>query len=185
MSKYLTIILGLFLLTSIGLQNPNTIDSSEDEKIVVEEVVAWADSVFYFHENYRTEQFHAFYTDEYQIAVLRAEMYNNKQSNLEKLKSKGFYKKSDEEYTKEHDALVEKNNELKQAVENFEKRVDYYQIMFWSNIKTNHGITVYYSHQVKLNNEYKVISAEIMSAIGKKNDKTEILYAKDIKKKKK
>ena len=184
MNKLLLFIFSFVLLTSITLQNPNAIDSSEDEKIVKENVIKWADSIFYFHENYRFEQFHAFYTEEYQIAILRAQMYSDKLTNLEKIKAKGYYKKSDADYEKEHSELVKKNEELKKTADNFENKADYYQILFWSNIKTNHGITVYYSHLVKLNNNYQVTSAEIKSAIGKKNDKTKILYAADVKKKK-
>jgi len=184
MNKLILLISSFIILTSITLQNPNSIDSSKDEKLVKEKVISWADSIFYFHENYRFEQFHAFYTEEYQIAVLRAQMYGDKLANLEKLKSKGYYKKTDAEYEKEHQELVKKNEDLKQTAENFQNKVEYYQILFWSNIKTNHGITVYYSHMVKLNNSYQVTSAEIKSAIGKKNDKTKILYAADVKKKK-
>lgn len=185
MNKILLFIFSLIVLTSVTLQNPNAIDSSKDEVIVKENVLAWADSIFYFHEEYRFEQFHAFYTEEFQIAILRAQMYNDKLLNLEKLKKKGYYKKSDEEYEKEHSELVAKTKELENIANNFENKADYYEILFWSNIKTNHGITVYYSHSVKLNNDYQVISAEIKSEIGKKNDKTVILYAKDVKKKKK
>jgi len=185
MNKIALFIFSLVVLTSVTLQKPNAIDSSKDEAIVKEKVLAWADSVFYFHEEYRFEQFHAFYTEEYQIAILRAEMYGDKLSNLEKVKAKGYYKKSDESYEKEHSDLVAKNKELQNVVDNFENKAESYQILFWSNIKTNHGITVYYSHSVKLDNNFQVTSAEIKSAIGKKNDKTMILYAKDVKKKKK
>lgn len=184
MNKLILFIFSIVVLTSVTLQNPNSIDSSKDEKVVKDKIISWADSIFYFHENYRFEQFHAFYTEEYQIAILRSQMYGDKLTNLEKLKTKGYYKKSDEDYKKEHDDLVKKNAELKKTADSFVNKVEYYQILFWSNIKTNHGITVYYSHMIKLNNSYQVTSAEIKSAIGKKNDKTKILYAADVKKKK-
>jgi len=184
MNKLLIAIFSLLVLASVSLQGPDRSGSPEDEKMVKEKVLRWADSVFYYHEEYRFEQFRAFYTEEYQIALLRFEMYSDKLANLEKLKRKGFYKKTDAEYEKEHEDLIIKNKELKDKVDNFENKADSYQILFWSNIKTNHGITVYYSHQVKLDNSFTVISAEIKSAVGKKNDKTIILYAKDVKKKK-
>lgn len=185
MNKLVIFIFGLLVLTSLTLQDAPSAESTADEEIVKKNVLAWADSVFYFHEEYRFEQFRAFYTEEYQIALLRAEMYGDKLGNLEKMKAKGFYKKTDAEYEKEHQGLVTKNKELNDIVENFDNKAEYYQILFWSNIKTNHGITAYYSHAIKLNNNFQVTSAEIKSAIGKKNDKTEILYAKDVKKKKK
>jgi hypothetical protein len=186
MNKLFNIILifSFFSFCSITLQGINEIDTSKDEELVKQHVLEWADSTFYHHEEYRFEQFHAFYTEEYQIAVLRAEMYQNKLDNLEKLKAKGFYKKTDSEYEKEHSDLEKKVNELNDSKDNFKNKAEYYQILFWSNIKTNHGITVYYSHLIKLDNNYNVISAEIKSEIGKKNDKTKILYSKDVKKKK-
>ena len=104
-----------------------------DEVLVKKKVIEWADSIFYFHEEYRFEQFHAYYTEGYQIAILRKEMYGDKLINLEKLKSKGFYKKTDEEYNDEHEILVEKNKELKKIVDNFEHKAEYYEILFWSN----------------------------------------------------
>jgi hypothetical protein len=184
MNKILILIFGIAVLTSVTLQNQDVPGSSADEKTVKKNVLAWADSIFYFHEEYRFEQFHAHYAEEYQIAVLREEMYGDKLLNLEKLKRKGYYKKTEEEYIEEHEKLVLKNKELKSIVYNFENKAEYYQILFWSNIKTNDGITVYYSHSVKLNNNFKVTSAEIKSALGKKSDKTMIIYAADVKKKK-
>jgi len=179
MTKLFLLLTGLTLLTSISLQS-----TGSDEKSVEQGVLAWADSIFYHHEEYRFEQYHAEYTDEYQIAILRLKMYQDKQENLENIKQKGFYKKTKEEYTKEHNSLVNKNIELKSIVENFQNKAKYYQILFWSNIKTNQGPTAYYSHLVTLNNDFKVTSAIIKSEIGKKNDKTKILYAKGTKKKK-
>jgi len=179
MTKLFLLLTGLTLLTSISLQSTDS-----DEKSVEQGVITWADSIFYHHEEYRFEQYHAEYTDEYQIAILRLKMYQGKQENLENIKQKGFYKKTEEEYTKEHNLLVNKNIELKSIVENFQNKAKYYQILFWSNIKTNQGPTAYYSHLVTLNNDFKVTSAIIKSEIGKKNDKTKILYAKETKKKK-
>ncbi len=172
------------VLCSITLQNTKDIDSTQDEEKVKKSVLEWADTTFYFHEEYRFEQFHAHYTDEYSIAYLRANMFKTKMDNLKKSKEKGFYKKSDADYEAELSDIESKYNEMSTKAENFPNKVEFYEILFWSNIKTNHGITVYYSHHVKLNNDYQVISAEIKSAIGKKNESTEIIYAKDIKKKK-
>jgi len=179
MTKLFLLLTGLILLASTSLQ-----PEKSDEKSVEQGVITWADSIFYYHEEYRFEQYHAEYTDEYQIATLRLKMYQGRQENLEKIKQKGFYKKTEEEYTKKHNLLVNKNIELKYIVENFQNKAKYYQILFWSNIKTNQGPTVYYSHLVTLNNDFKVTSAIIKSEIGKKNDKTKIIYAKGTKKKK-
>lgn len=178
MIKFSFIAIIVILCTSSSLITLNS-----DEERVQKAIISWADSIFYQYEEYRFEQFHAEYTDAYQIATLRLKMYQGKQDNLEKSKAKGFYKKTDAEYEKELHDLATKNNELKKIIENFKNKVEFYQILFWSNIKTNQGITVYYSHLVTLDNNYKVTSATIKSEIGKKNEKTKILYAKDVKNK--
>jgi len=186
MTKLFYLLSLLILLTSISIQtkNPNENSVDTDEKTVRKSVISWADSVFYFHEEYRFEQFHAEYTDKYQIARLKLELYLGRQKNLEKIKQKGFYKKTDTEYEKEHSELVKKNADLKTTLDNFQDKAEFYHVLFWSNIKTNQGPTVYYSLLVTLDNNYKVISSEIKSEIGKKNDKTKILYTVDTKKQK-
>jgi len=182
MTKFTSLFIGLLILTSITTLS---VKPTENDLIKTKKsVLIWADSTFYHHEEYRFEQFHATYTDLYQMAILRLELYQGKLLNLEKLKRKGFYKKTDSEYDKEHTALVTKNEGLKNTIDNFKNKAESYQILFWSNIKTNQGPTVYYSHLIKLDNNYTVISAEIKSEIGKKNSNTKILYAKDVKKKK-
>lgn len=178
MNKIFSILtLTLTLLTSISSHS-----IKPDKKRVEEAVIRWADSTFYQHEEYRFEQYHADYTELYQIALLRLEMYQGKQVHLEKTKQKGYYKKSDLEYKNEHSGLVKKNADLKTTIKNFKLKANSYQVLFWSNIKTNQGPTVYYSHLIKLNNDFKVISAEIKSQIGKKNNATAPLYKRDIKK---
>jgi hypothetical protein len=175
-------ILFIGLLSATTYKSMN-LDSSKEEIIVKEKIIKWADSVFYFHENYRFEQFKAHYTDDYEMAMMRLDMYNGKLSNLERTKSKGFYKKTDAEYESEHKKLSDKVAELKGNVDRVPMKVNYYEILFWSNIKTNHGMTVYYSHHIKLDNDFNFKSTEIKSEIGKKNSETKILYAADVKKK--
>jgi hypothetical protein len=180
MTKLFSILtLTLILLTSTSI---NSI--KPDKKRVEEAVISWADSTFFQHEEYRFEQYYADYTEPYQIALLRFEMYQGKQVHLEKTKQKGYYKKSDSDYEKEHIDLVKKNAELKTILKNFKLKANSYQILFWSNIKTNQGPTVYYSHLIALNNDFKVVSVEIKSQIGKKNNATKILYKKGVKKQK-
>ncbi|MBD3637354.1 MAG: hypothetical protein HUJ25_08385 [Crocinitomicaceae bacterium] len=181
-----------FYLLTLGTLTANTafsqnfeIDSSEDEEKTKEAVLAWADSVFYMHKEWKFENFRPFYTEEYEIAFLRANAYKDRVEDLEKEKESGRYKGSDEEYEKEHKELQEAYLKIKEELENIQIRVTHFQIHFWSNIQTTDGITVYYEHIVKLDHNFNVTEAVINSAIGKKNEKTEILYKKDVKEKKK
>jgi hypothetical protein len=179
--KKLSLILFLALSNFISFSQDQEIDSSQDEVIVKDAVVNWADSVFYMHQEYKFENFRAFYTEEYFIQVMRSEMYKERVDDLEKNKKAGRYKKSDADYKKEHKELEDAYLKVKKDVDNFKFRANYYQISFWSNIQTNDGITVYYEHIMKVNNNYQVMEATINSSIGKKSDATEILYAKDVK----
>ncbi|OIQ24631.1 MAG: hypothetical protein BM555_07030 [Crocinitomix sp. MedPE-SWsnd] len=179
--KLLLLFISLGMFSLAGLSQDQEIDSSEDEVIVKDAVVHWADSVFYSHEKYKFENFRAFYTEEYFIQVMRSRMYKERVTDLEKSKKLGRYKKSDAEYEKEHKELEDAYNKVQKDVDTFKFRASYYQVSFWSNIQTNDGITVYYEHIVKLNNDYKVTEAVINSSIGKKSDKTEILYSTDVK----
>lgn len=177
--KKFTLLLFISLFTAMsGFSQDQEIDSSEDEARVKKAVVRWADSVFYMHKEYKFEQFHAFYTEEYFIQVMRSRMYKERLDDLEKSKSIGRYKKSDAEYEKEHSELKASYTKIQEGADNFEYRVSHFEIHFWSNIQTNDGITVYYEHIVQLDNDYRVIDATINSSIGAKSDKTEILYKK-------
>jgi hypothetical protein len=181
MKNFLLILSICFLSTSVSFGQHQDIDSSEDEVKVKKGVVAWADSVFFEHSEYKFDHFKAFYTEEYFIAVMRARMYKERADDLQKDKEAGRYKKSDEEFEKEHKQMEEAAIKIQKEVDEFVFRVTHYQVHFWSNIKTNDGITVYYEHIVKLDNNYQVTDAEIHSAIGKKSEQTQILYKKDVK----
>ena len=157
------------------------IDSAEDEKKVTAAVVAWADSVFYQHVEYKFEHFRAEYTDEYYIMVMRANMYRKRVDELERKKSSGLYTKTDAEYTKELSDLKTAWNGAQKEADNFPQRASYYRVHFWSNIFTNDGITVYYEHIMRVDNDYKIVEAVENSSIGKKSEATKILYKKDVK----
>ncbi|MCG8576352.1 MAG: hypothetical protein MI810_15800 [Flavobacteriales bacterium] len=173
-------LLGFFLLSPSTPPPDQEIDSTEDEKKVKTAVISWADSTFFSHSDYKFEHFRAFYTDEYFIAVMRARMFKDKLTTLERTMKNGNYKKSEEDYKQEHVSLSTSYSEAQHEVDNFVERAEYYSIHFWSNIQTNDGITVYYEHIVKVDNNYQVIDAVENSAIGKKSNSTKILYKKDV-----
>ncbi len=179
----MNLIFTFFALLFLSTSNPGPtqdIDSSEDEVKVKAAVVDWADNTFYGHTEYKFEHFKAVYTDDYFIAVMRSDMYRKRLSNLEHSKSNGNYKKSDGEFEEEKITLQESYEKARKEADEFTERAEYYRVHFWSNIKTNDGITVYYEHIMKVNNDYEVTEATQNSAIGKKSSETKILYKKDI-----
>lgn len=159
-----------------GIAQNQKIDSKEDEAIVKKAVIAWADTIFYKHAEYRFENFHAFYTDDYFIAVMRSDIYKERLEKLRKRKAAGSYKGSNEKYEKELKVILDKYNLSKKTAESFEERAAYYQIYFWSNIQTTDGLSVYYEHIVRLDNDYKVTSYTENSSIGKKNSSAKIMF---------
>ena len=179
--KTLIAIFGIFMMIPGSNPPQEEIDSAEDEKLVKEAVVAWADSVFYMHKEYKFEHFKPFYTDEYFIQVMRANMYKKRMEDLSKRKENGTYNKSDDDYQKELGELKTSYENAQKEADNFSPRASSYRIHFWSNIMTNDGITVYYEHIMKLDNNYKIVEAVENSSIGKKSSATKIVYKKDVK----
>lgn len=179
--SFLLTLLSFTVLSSLPIVSQEEIDSSQDKIKVEKAVVAWADSTFYSHTNYKFENFRAEYSEEYFIATERAKAYKERVTDLEKEKSSGVYRGTQTEYDAEHKTLNDAYLKIQAEADNCKNRADYYLIHFWSNIQTTDGITVYYEHIMKLNNAYQVIEATINSAIGKKDENTKPIYKKDIK----
>jgi len=157
------------------------IDSSQDKIKVESAVVRWADSVFYKHSEYKFDHFRAEYSEGYYIAVMRSRAYKERVTDFEADKSAGRYKGTEEAYQKELQTLKDAYTKAQTDADNYVLRADSYTIHFWSNIQTTDGITVYYEHIVTLDNSYHVTAAVVNSAIGKKDENTQILYKKDVK----
>lgn len=149
---------------------------SKDERIIRDRVVEWSDSVFYYHEDYRFENFHAHYTDEFYIVMLRSDQYKKKIDDLIKQKEEKKYVGSDEEYNGKLSVLKRKYKKFQVIVDSFTLRVKYFEILFWSNIKTKHGYPVYYAHRFKLSNDFFIMASIIKSSIGNRSSENRIIY---------
>lgn len=171
----------LFASAFFAIAQDDEIDSSQDKIKVERAVVRWADSVFYKHSEYKFENFRAEYSEGYFIAVMRSRAYKERVTDLEADKAAGRFKGTEEAYQKELQTLKDAYTKAQTDADNYVLRADSYTIHFWSNIQTTDGITVYYEHIVTLNNSYQVTAAVINSAIGKKDENTQILYKKDVK----
>ena len=140
---------------------------SDEEKALTEKaVLSWADDTFKEYDNPRFENFVAHYTDEYIMMKMRVEMLEKRKAKLDT---------TDTEAIDDIDQQIEKVNTI---LDEMEVKVTHYEIDFWANILTNDGITVNYCHKIKLDNNYKVVSFEETSAIGKKSSSTRIRYKK-------
>ena len=168
------------LITIIGF----SLGESEKQQLetdivkVKENVLEWADSVFYHHEGYRFEHFHAHYTEEFYIVMLRSDQYRKKIEELEKSKEEKKFFGSEDEYQNELSNLKRKYEKFQFIVQSFASRAVFFEIIFWSNIKTKHGYPVYYSHKFKLSNDFIIMSASIKSSIGNRDSANGIIYNK-------
>lgn len=148
----------------------------KDERIVRDKVLEWSDSVFYFHEDYRFENFHAHYTDEFYIVMLRSDQYRKRIQDLELSKKNNTYNGTNESYQEQLLALKRKYKKFQFIVDSFVLRIKYVEILFWSNIKTKHGYSVYYAHRFKLSNDFFVMASIIKSSIGNRSADNSIIY---------
>lgn len=171
----------IFGSSFFAVAQDDEIDSSQDKIKVEKAVVQWADSVFYKHSEYKFDHFRAEYSEGYYIAVMRSRAYKERVTDLEADKAAGRYKGTEEAYQKELQTLKDAYTKAQTDADNYVLRADSYTIHFWSNIQTTDGITVYYEHIVTLDNSYRVTAAVVNSAIGKKDENTQILYKKDVK----
>lgn len=163
----ISLLIVLPLLTNQVQQTSQLPKGSEEElNLTKEAVISWADKTFKEYDNPRFENFVAHYTDEYLMMKMRVGM-------LEKRKTK-----IDTTQTEEIEKIDNQIERVKQSLRDMDEKVTHYGIDFWANILTNDGITVQYRHSIKLDNDYKVVSFEETSAIGKKSSSTRIRYKK-------
>lgn len=170
----------LFLLAAF-LNTATQTDIGEEEidrKKVEAATVAWADSTFLSHEEYKFTYFKPFYTDEYFIYEMRIGMYKERIAELDDRKENGVYDGTEEKFEAERKTFTVALEKAKAANTNFD-RAESYLTHFWTNIQTDDGITVYYEIIVELNNDYQVVKAIENSSIGKKEGASKIVYQKD------
>lgn len=161
-------------LYGIGFTEQKQIES--DRRKVKDKVIEWSDSVFYFHEDYRFENFHAHYTDDFYIIMMRSDQYKKKVDDLKLSKKNGEFTGTLQAYNAQLKVLEDKYQKFQIIVDSYSVRVKFFEIIFWSNIKTKHGYNVYYSHKFKLSNDFVVMSAVIKSSIGNRSVDNKIIY---------
>lgn len=165
-------------LTLINFHGQELIDSSADKIKVEESVMKWCDDNLHSYEGKKFEKFHAYYTDEFEMENIKVDMYTNQLQSLERRKKAGKYSGTEEKYNAEVKANKEKIEKTKKGLVSFKPKVTHYEVYLWTNIKTKKGTSVFFELYFKLNDEYKVVSHKINSAIGGNADpqKNEIMF---------
>lgn len=164
----------LALLSFTEIKEPN--QKSSDELKVESAVEKWAAETFYKNDGKKFEHFRAEYSDEFYIYKLKIEMYEKKLRVIEGQNSKGSYPKSPEEFTKEKAELEKKIGMFKEMAKTCKPKVYQYSIKYWTNVQLSNGILVYYSFDVVLDDDYKVVSHKVADKIGDKDDNATIVY---------
>ncbi|MFD1551875.1 hypothetical protein DNU06_01750 [Putridiphycobacter roseus] len=168
------IFLSVVPLYGVGDAEAKQIES--DKRKVINKVLEWSDSVFYFHEDYRFEKFQAHYTDDFYIILARSDQYKKKVDDLKALKEEGRFEGSEQAYNAQLKVNENKYRKFQIIVDSYAVRARFFEIIFWSNIKTKHGYNVYYGHRIKLSNDLVVMAALVIGSIGNKSMANTIIY---------
>lgn len=166
--------LGIILFPLIHFAQVQS-DNLDDFHRVKVATLTWADATLYEYNEPRFEHFSADYTEAYLIATLRIKSIERSIKSLTKTYDSGYYKDTDENYRKSLADLKSRKEEAELNSVGFQPKVETFQIAFWANIKLDSGIHNYIKHHVVLDNDFNVISAEVMSSIGE-NKNASILY---------
>ncbi len=149
---------------------------TEEQKKVEKAVLDWAGNTFEFYDAPRFEKFEPVPSPDYFAIEMQIQ-------SLQEFKEEiifNFYEgKSDRTKEKlgEDTLALNKNiSEMKLMLNTIEPKYEGYEIMFWANIRTNNGLTVYYQHRVLVSADYKVKNGKITSRIGQENDTVKIVY---------
>lgn len=154
----------------------NAQDTVAIEAKVKEKVIEWANQTFKKYDNPRFEKFLIYYSDAYQMWMMRPSMLDKKLKQLEKSYADGTSNLSEEAYQEQKKSIIKQKTDVKERLDKMTNFAEKFTIHFWANIQTNDGITVQYEHIMVLDGAYNVIENKINSAIGKKSSATKILY---------
>lgn len=175
--KYIPVALLVFALSFLSFTQVNDPTSKSEDELKVESAVEkWAAETFYKNDGKKFEHFRAEYSDEFYIYKLKIEMYEKKLRVIQGQNEKGSYPKSPEEFVKEKADLENKITMFKEMAKTCKPKVYQYSIKYWTNVQLSNGILVYYSFDVVLNDDYKVISHTVADKIGDKDDNATIVY---------
>lgn len=176
--KYLPIIVSAltFAFFSFTLSEPDTSEQDSEETKVMLAVENWANSTFYKNDGKKFERFYADYSDEFYIYKLKIEMYEKKLRTITNQQKNGSYPKGEEDYKKESTELTNKIASFSKMAANVKPKVSQYTIKYWTNVQMSNGILMYYSFNLVLDDDYKVISHKIVDKIGDKGDDATIVY---------
>jgi hypothetical protein len=176
--KYLPIIVSAltFAFFSFTPTTPRSSEQNVEESKVRSAVENWASSTFYKNDGKKFERFYADYSDEFYIYKLKIEMYEKKLRTISTQQKNGSYPKSNEEFNKESTDLTNKIASFNEMAASVKPKVSQYTIKYWTNVQMSNGILMYYSFNVVLDDDYKVISHKIVDKIGDKGDNATIVY---------
>lgn len=166
-----------YLLLLIAFSSLNTFSQDEAamKKKAEQAIKAWADKTFEHYDASRFENFYMSPSPEYYaMSILREEYVTFKEEIVFNF-TEGKSDRTEEQVKKDTTSIAKKIQELDNMMASIDPKFDHIEYFWWANIQTNNGLTVYYQHQIKLDDQFKVISHRESSAVGKPKD-VSIIY---------
>ena len=160
---------------SIGLST-SFAQKSDNQKKCETAINSWANARFVEHEGSRFENFKMVGTPEYEMIALQIQTLKEFREEINFNFNEGKSDRTEEKLKEDISKIDENIAELETMLTSMKGVADHYEYYWWSNIKTDAGVTVYYQHFIKLDANFKVISSEISSYVGKDKDDIKILY---------
>jgi hypothetical protein len=147
-----------------------------EQKAVEKAVIDWAGNTFEFYDAPRFEKFEALPSPD--AFALEMQINDLKAFKEEIIFNYGEGKsdRTPEKLAKDTTEINKNIAAMEEMLSTIEPKYDGYEILFWANIRTNNGLTVYYQHRVVLTADYKVKSARLTSRVGEENDQVKIVY---------
>ncbi|MBW7866834.1 MAG: hypothetical protein H3C31_00755 [Brumimicrobium sp.] len=148
-----------------------------DMKKVEAAVTQWANQTFADYTEPRFNKFIPYYTDDYFLTVIAVKNIDKVINEQKKMYASGSFTGSKEDFEKSISELETRKETAIKNRDNFNrKKVDYYQISFWANIKMSSNVYNYIEHIVLVDENMNIKEATINSHIGKKDDFEKIIY---------
>ena len=163
----------VFLVITTGLTfgQDETVIKKQAEKAILK----WANEHFEYYDAPSFENFHLSPSpDYYAMSILREEFVTFKEEIVYNFKE-GKSDRSEQEVIDDTTNIQKKIEELDVMLNTIDPKFDHIEYFMWANVRTNNGLTVYYQHQFKLDENYNVVSFRESSAVGKPDD-VEIIF---------
>jgi len=130
-------------------------------------IISWAETTFEYFDAPRFENFYLSPSPDFYALTILKEEYNTFKDEIVFNYNESKSDRTEEQLKRDTASISNKIKELDMILDNMSPKFDHIEYFFWANIQTDNGLTVYYQHQIKLDETYNIISFRESSSIGK------------------